>query len=100
MHEGLFAPIRFIEIKGILFGFSVKGDEALVVHARFTALISRVGGKVEHVPNVGGPHVGIALKALEQVFMVNGLIFLGVVAPVRMGGMEVGHSLAAVFGIA
>ena len=100
MHEGLLAPVGFVQIETIFLGLAVKGDEALMVHARFAALIPGVSGKVEHIPDVGGPHVGIALKALEQIFVINGLVFLGVVSPAGMGGMEVGHSLAAVFGIA
>ena len=56
--------------------------------------------EVEHVPQMGGPQIGVLGKALQHVLVVHALVFLGVVAAAGTGGVEVGHGLTAVFGVA
>ena len=58
VHEGLVAEPGLVGVEGILLILAVEGDQALVVHAVFAALVAAVGGKVEHVPHVGGPDGG------------------------------------------
>ena len=67
-----------------------------MVHARLAALVTGVGCKIEHVPDVGGPHPGVTVEAAEHVLVVFCLILLGVVAPAGVLTVEVGHSLRAV----
>ena len=99
MYKGIFTPVCLIEVEAVLFRFTVKCDEAFMIHPRFTALITGVSCKIKHIPDVGCPHPGVALKAFEHVLMINRLIFFRVVAAMGMGGMQVRHTLTAVFGI-
>ena len=69
-----------------------------MVHARLAALIPGVGCKIEHVPDMGRPQPRVAVKALQHILVVLGLIFLGVVAPAGVGTVEVGHALGTVLG--
>ena len=78
--EILFAPPCFIKVEAVLLGLPVEGDEALVVHARLTALIAGVGCKVEHIPDVGRPHPLMPVEAAEHVLVILCLILFGVVA--------------------
>ena len=96
--EVLLAPPCFIEVKAVLFGLAVKGHQTLVVHARLAALIPGVCCKVEHVPDMGRPQPRVAVKALQHILVVLGLILLGVVAPAGVGTVEVGHALGTVLG--
>ena len=100
VHKGFIAPPCFIQIEAVLLGFAVKGHKALVVHARLAALVTGVCSKVKHVPNVGGPHPGVALEAAQHVLMVLGLVFFGVVAAVGVCAVQVGHALRTVFAVA
>src|SRR5699024_1230285 len=59
MYERLLAPVSLVGVGSILLDLAVKGDQALVVHARLAALVAGVGGKVEHIPHVGAPHIGV-----------------------------------------
>ena len=62
--KGLVGKVGFVQIKGVLFGFAVKGDQTLLVLAGLAALVPAVGGKVEHIPAVHGPDIGaLAPKA-------------------------------------
>ena len=67
-----------------------------MVHARLAALVARVGREVEHVPDVRGPKVGALVKELEHVLVVDALVLLRVVLAAGLGGVEVGHGLAAI----
>ena len=67
-----------------------------MVHAGLTALVARVSREVEHVPDVRGPEVGALVKELEHVLVVDALILLRVVLAAGLGGVEVGHGLAAI----
>ena len=52
------------------YNFTVKGYKSLVVHSRFAALVSCVGGKVEHIPYVSTPKVGVPFKTPQHIFVV------------------------------
>ena len=69
-----------------------------MVHAQLAALIPGIGCKIEHVPHMGRPQPRVAVKALQHILVVLGLIFLGVVAPAGVGTVEVGHALGTVLG--
>ena len=83
MHERLIGPVCLVEIEAVLLHLPVKGDKPFMVHAWLAALVARIRGKIEHVPHMRSPHPGMPLKALQHVLMINGLIFLGMIAPVR-----------------
>ena len=43
--------------------------------------------------HMGRPQPRVAVKALQHILVVLGLIFIGVVAPAGVGTVEVGHAL-------
>ena len=96
MHKRVLAPPRLVQVEAVLLGFAVKGDKPLVVHTRLAALVAGIGGKVEHIPDVGTPQPRVALKAAQHIFVVEGLVFLGVVAAAGMLAVQVGHTLGTV----
>ena len=99
MYKRLFGPVCLVEVKAVLLCLPVKGDQPLVVHARFPALISGIRGKVKHIPYMCGPHPGVPLKAFEHILMVDRLILFRVVATARMRGVQVRHAFAAVLAV-
>ena len=96
MHEGFLAPVGLVEVEAILLRLPVEGNQALVVHARFAALIPGIGSKVKHVPHMGCPHVGMTIEAPHHEFMILCLVLFRVIIPVRMGGMQIRHTLSAI----
>ena len=49
------------------------------------ALVPGIGGKVEHIPAVGGPHILAGEQLLDQGLMIDSLVFFGVVAGFGIG---------------
>lgn len=98
MDKRLVAPPCLVQVEAVLFGLAVKGDQALVIHARLAALVPGIRCKVEHIPDMGGPQPLVPVEALQHIFVVFGLVLLGVVAPAGVGAVEVGHPLSAVLG--
>ena len=99
INEGLLGPPSLIKVKAVLLYFSVKGYKSLVVHTGLAALVSRVSGKIEHIPQMCCPHKGTFIEEFEHILVVFALLFLGLIPSVRMRGVKVGHALAAVLGI-
>ena len=64
--------------------------------AEEAALVAGIGGKVEHIPDVGTPQPLVAVKAAQHILVVDSLILLGVVAAVGVGAVQVRHTLGAV----
>ena len=71
-----------------------------MVHTGLAALISGIGSKVEHIPEVSCPHEGTLVKEIKHILIVNALIFLRLISSLRVGGVKVRHTLAAVLGVA
>jgi len=67
-----------------------------VVLTVFAALSSGVRAKVEHIPAMRRPDILAAEELANQSFMINGLIFLGIVAAFRIGIVPI-QRFAAVF---
>ena len=99
VNEGILRPPSLIEIEAVLLYLSVKGDKTLVVHAGLAALISGISGKVKHIPQMCRPHEGTLVKEVKHKLVILALIFLGLVSSVRMRGMEIWHTLAAILGV-
>ena len=100
MDKGVLAPPCLIQIEAVLFDLAVKGYQTLVVHARLAALIPGIGGKVEHVPHMGGPHATVPPEEFQHEFVIQALVFLGMVIAFGLIAVEVGHGLGAVFRVA
>jgi hypothetical protein len=71
-----------------------------VVHTGLAALITCIGSEIKHIPKMSRPHKGTLIKELQHILVVLALIFLCLVASVRMRGVKVWHTLAAILGIA
>ena len=99
VHEGFFAPVRLVAVEAVLLRLAVEGHDALVVHAGFAALISRVRRKVEHIPKVSRPKIRTLFKEFEHIFVVLALIFFALIAALGVRTMQVGHTFATVFGV-
>ena len=89
VHERLVAQPRLVRIERVLLVRAVERDQALVVLPVLTALVARVGAKVEHVPHVRRPEVRALADLPDQLLVVIRLVFLGVVALLRVGGVPV-----------
>lgn len=100
MEELLIAPVGLVEIEGVFLDGSVEGDKALVVLSGIASLVPSVRTEVEHVPDVGGPKVGMPLEAFQKMLVIETLVLFRVVEALRLGGVEVWHAFGAVFGIA
>ena len=87
--KGLVAEPCLVGIEGILLILTVEGHKALMVLAVFAALIPGVSAKVEHIPHMGSPHKLPGEQLLDQLLMVVGLVFLGVITLGGVGGMPV-----------
>ena len=99
MDEGLgLVPGGFIEIKGVLAQAAVKGHKTLLVLAVLAALVPAVGRKVEEVPHMRCPEIRPRLDHGEHVLVIERLILLGVIATLRVGGMEGGVCVRAILG--
>src|SRR5699024_3308259 len=94
--HGLGGPVGLVDVEGVLLGLAVVGDKALVVAALDAALVAAVGGKVEHIPHMGGPQVGPGGEGLEHIVVVLGGVLLGVVVVFRVGGVPLEDALGAV----
>ena len=70
-----------------------------MVHSGVAALISSVGGKVEHIPYVRSPDVRVPREKFQHIFVVNRLIIFGVVKSFGFGCVQIRHAFRAVFGI-
>ena len=62
VNEGILRPPSLVEIVAILLCLTVKCHKALVVHTRLTALITRIGSEVKHIPEMSRPHKRTLLK--------------------------------------
>lgn len=100
MEELLLAPVGFVEIEGILLDFSVEGDQSLVVLSRISALISSVRTEIKHVPDMRRPKIWVSFEAFQKMFMVNALIFFGIVKSFRLWRVEIRHTFGSIFGVA
>ncbi len=96
-HRLCAVPGRLVEIERVLAQRAVKADQTLLVFAVLAALVATVGGKVEEIPNVGGPKPGPCLYHAQHMLMIQRLIFLGVVALFGAAAVEGGVGVRAVF---
>ena len=96
MHKGLLAPVGFVQVEGILLDFAVKGDKPLLVFAVFAALIAPVGGKVEHIPDMGRPQPRAGGNHFCHMLVVDALVGFGVVALFGVGALVGGVCVRAV----
>ena len=96
VHERLLAPVGLVEIEGVFFELAVKGDKSLLVLAVLAALITAIGGKIEHIPRMGGPQPRAVGDHLGHVLVVNALVALGVVALFRVAVLVLGVGICAV----
>ena len=97
VNEGIVAQPGLVGIEGVLLVLAVDGHQTLVVLAVLATLGTVVGAEVEHVPHMGGPDVLAGEQLLDQLFVEEGLIFLGVVTLGGLGGVPV-QGFAAVLG--
>ena len=87
MHKGLLAPICLVQVESILLDLAVKGDKTLLVLAVFAALVASVGGKVEHIPDMGRPQPRAVSNHFCHMFVVDALVGFGVVALFGVGAL-------------
>ena len=99
VQDGLFRPIRLVDVEAVLARLAVEGHKTFVIHAGLAALVTRVCGKVEHVPYVRAPKIRVTLETLEHIFVIVRLIFFGVIAAFGMFGVQVRHAFRAVLGV-
>ena len=96
VYKGLLAPVRLVQVEGVLFDFAVKGDKALLVLAVFAALVAPVGGKVEHIPDMGRPQPRAVGNHFCHVLVVDALVGFGIVALFGVGALVGGVGVRAV----
>lgn len=84
MDKWSFAPICFIQIKGIFFQLTVDGHKTFLVHTVFSTLISSVCRKIKQIPDMCCPQIRALLDHFCHMLMINTLIFLCVIAPFRI----------------
>lgn len=90
-------PCGFVEVEGILAGFAVESDYALLILAVLAALVTAVGREVEEVPNVGGPKPRAFFDEGEHVLVVEGLVAFSIVAFFGVAGLEGGVGVCTIF---
>ena len=69
-----------------------------MVFTVLAALITSVGGEVEEVPDVRCPEIRARFDHAEHMLMIKRLVFLGIVALLRVLGVEGRIGVRAVFG--
>ena len=87
MHKGLLAPVGLIQVEGVLLDFAVKGDKPLLVFAVFAALVAPVGGKVEHIPDMGCPQPRAVSNHFCHMLVVDALVGFGIVVFFGVGAL-------------
>ena len=97
MDERFFGPMCFIKIEGILLRLPIEGNQSFLVFAVFTALISTIGTEVEQVPDVSRPQIRTLLDHVYHMFVINALIFFGVISLFGVLAMQVGVRIGTVF---
>ena len=96
MYKGLLAPVGLVQVEGVLFDFAVKGDKSLLVLAVFAALVAPVGGKVEHIPDMGRPQPRAVSNHFCHVLVIDALVGFGIVALFGVGALVGGVGVRAV----
>ena len=96
MHKRLIGQPCFIRIESIFLVLTVKRNESLVVHTVFSTLGTGICCEVEHIPYVASPDIRSGEQLLDQLLMIISLIFFGIIALLRIGGVPV-QCLAAIF---
>ena len=99
MDERLFfVPGSLVQVESVLAQASVKGDQSLLIFAVLAAFVPAIGGEVEQVPYMGGPQIGPCFDHAQHMFMVQRLVFLGVIALFRMLAVEGRIGIGSIFG--
>ena len=80
MDERLLAEPGFVGIERILLVFAVDGNQALMILSILSALTPGVAAKVKHIPDMGCPDKFPGEKLSDQILMVFGLVFLGIIS--------------------
>ena len=96
MYKGLLAPVGLVQVEGILLDFAVKGDKPLLVFAVFAALIAPIGGKVEHIPDMGRPQPRAVSNHFCHVLVIDALVGFGIIALFGVGALVGGVGVRAV----
>ena len=84
MHERILAPVCLVYIECILFDSAVHRHKPLLVLAVLTALITSVRSEIKQIPHVRCPQIRTLLDHFCHMLVVNTLIFLRVIAPLRI----------------
>ena len=100
MYHWLCIPVRLVQIKAVFFCLTVKCHKSLVVHTRFTALISGICRKIKHIPYMCCPDPRESCKTTHHIFMIFCLIFFCVISSVRMLTVQIWHTFCTVLRVA
>ena len=99
MHEGINVGRDepcLVGIERILFVLTVDGDKTLMILTVLTALGSCIRAEVKHIPNVSGPDIFSRKELTDERFVVDRLIFFGVISAFGIRVMPI-KRFAAVF---
>ena len=84
MHKWVFAPVCLVYIERILFDPAVHRHKPFLVLAVLATLVAPVRSEIKQIPHVRCPQIRALLNHFCHMLVVNTLIFLRVIAPLRI----------------